>query len=233
MPRIKRSAVKRGKTIKKISSKISSSWQEDNSQRDLSVMPIKKSSSKARNIIFILILVAALLLWKFKGYFIVATVNNQPISRWELNNTLTRKFGTQTLDNIINERLILGAVRQKGIYVTPNEIDQKIEEITKKLEGKMTIDEALKYQGLTQEEFKRQIEIQLSVDRLFDKETTVSASEVEDYIKKNSQLGSNSTDPAALREEVRGLLQQQKTSEAFDAWFSEIRKSAKIQKSIE
>lgn len=208
----------------------SASWQEEKTVSDPVPEPIKKSSSRVRNIIFVLILVLALLFWKFKGYFIVATVNGQPVSRWELTTLLLRRFGDQSLDNIINERLILSAAKQKGIFVTPYDIDQKIEEVKKRLEGKMTIDEALKYQGMTTEELKRQIEIQLSIDKLFDKETTVSASEIDEYLQQNSQLGKNATDPSALREEIKNILRQQKTTEIFDSWFNNIRKNAKIQK---
>lgn len=216
MPRTKKITVRKGK-------------QEVQNIPSTSAGP-KKSSSKVRNIVFILILVLALLFWKFKGYFIAATVNGQPISRWELTNLLIRRFGQQSLDTVINERLILGAARQKGIFITPIDIEQKVNETKKQLEGKMTLDEALKYQGATIEEFKRNIEIQLSIDKLFDKEASVSNSEINDYLTKNSQLSKGSTDPASLQAQVREILRQQKVTDLFDTWFTDIRKNAKIQK---
>lgn len=195
---------------------------------------VKKRASLVtpKNIIVIAILLGAIFIWKFRGKLIAATVNGQPISRMELNDQLAKKFGTQTLDNLINERLILSAARTKGIFLTAPDIDTRIKDIEKKLEGRMTLDDALKLQGLSREDFKRQIEIQLSIEKMFDNDASVSAAEIEDYLSKNSTALKSSTDPAALKEEVKNTLKQQKVSELFDKWFAEVRKNAKIQKFI-
>lgn len=185
-----------------------------------------------KNIIIVVLLILAILIWKFKGFFIAATVNGQPISRFELNYQLLRRFGDQALDNIINERLILAAVRQKGIFISKDDIETRVKEIEEKLKGSVTLPEALKAQGLTADEFRRQIEIQLAINKLFDKEATVSTNEVEDYISKNSESYKTATNPAALREDVKNLLSQQKIGDLFNEWFTDIRNKAKINKFI-
>lgn len=183
-----------------------------------------------KNLIIIAVLILALLFWKFKGYFIAATVNGQPISRWQLNNQLQKRFGDQVLENIINERLILAATRQKGIFVTSLEIEGRVKQIEERLKGQMDIEQALKAQGLTREDFRRQIEIQLSIDKTFDKEATISSTEIDDYIKKNSQLYKEATDQGAVKEEVKAFIRQQKVNDLFEKWFEDIRKNAKITK---
>lgn len=197
-----------------------------------SVRKVRTSSPllSLKNIILAFVLIVIVLLWKFKGVFIAALVNGQPISRMYLNSQLLKRFGDQVLDNIISERLILAAAREKGVFITTAEINQRIEEIEKRLEGKATIEEALKVQGLTKEDFRRQIEIQLSIDKIFDSQASVSASDIDDYIEKNKQYYKNATDPVALRQEVKDILRQQETAELFDSWFAEIRKNAKINK---
>lgn len=194
-------------------------------------LKISKFSSlfSIRNIILIGLLILIVLAWKFRGYFIAASVNGQPISRWELTDKLIRRFGKQTLDDIINERLLLAALRQKGIFITADEIGSRVKQVEERLKGSLSLSDALASQGLTSEEFKRQIEIQLSIERLFDKEATVSSAEVEDYIRKNSQAYKNATDPAALKQEVSAILRQQKISDLFDTWFNQIKKNAKVQ----
>lgn len=183
-----------------------------------------------KNIIIIILLILAVLVWKFKGYFIAATVNGQPISRFELNNQLLRKFGDQALDDMINERLILAAIRQKGVFISKEEIDTQVKQIEDKLKGTVSFSDALKSQGLTQDDFRRQIEIRLSITKLFDKEATVSTSEVEDYITKNSQAYKSATDPVALRGDVKNMLSQQKLGDLFNTWFTDIRQKASIKK---
>lgn len=181
-----------------------------------------------KNIIVILLLILAIIGWKAKGMFIAGFVNGQPISRWELNKQLTKKYGDQTLDNIINERLILAASRQKGIFVTSSEIDSRVKEIENRLQGKATLDEALKAQSLSKDEFNKQIEVQLSIEKLFSKEATVSSKEIDDYIGKNKEILKSSTDPAALRIEVKSNLERQKIGDSFEKWFADVRKNANI-----
>jgi foldase protein PrsA len=183
-----------------------------------------------KNIILLIILVIAVLFWKFKGYFVVALVNGQPISRWQLSDQLMKKYGSQTLDNIINERLILAAARQKGIFVKADEIDARVKQIEGRIAGQISLDDALKAQGLSQDEFRRQLEIQISIEKLFTTEATVSASEIDEYLGKNKTLYKDATDTALLREEVKDTISKQKLSDAFDKWFTDIQKSAKINK---
>lgn len=189
-----------------------------------------RSYLNIKNIILVLILLGVLFVWKFKNLFIAATVNGQPISRLQLISQLQKRFGDQVLDNMINERLILAAARQKGIFITSAEIDKRIKTIEDQLQGKMSLDEALKAQGLTKDEFRKQIEIQLSIDKMFEKEASVSSKDIDDYIGKNGDYYKNSTDPAALKEEVKSFLLQQKISDLFNKWFTDLRQKASINK---
>jgi hypothetical protein len=182
-----------------------------------------------KNIIIVVILILVVLAWKFKGYFIVATVNGQPISRFELNDQLISRFGAQTIDSMINERLIMGAARQKGIFISAGEIDARVKEIEGRLQGQKLAD-ALTAQGLTEPMFRHQLEVQLSIEKLFDKEATVSPKEIEDYIAQNSVALKNATDTAALQADVTANLKQQKISELFDKWFTDVKKNASVKK---
>jgi foldase protein PrsA len=183
-----------------------------------------------KNITFFVILVLIIVVWQFKGMFIAATVNGSPISRFQVDDQLRKRFGSQVLDNIINERLIMGATRQKGIFVTEAEITAKISEIEKRLQGQTTIDEALKAQGMTKDDLHQQIEIQIAIDKMFTAESTISAKEIDDYITQNKELTKNATDPAALKEEVTNILKQQKTADSFDKWFAQLKQNAKVNK---
>lgn len=193
-------------------------------------IPTIKKLFSWKNIFILGLFILALFLWQGKKYFIAATVNGQPISKWELNDQLMKKFGSQTLDNLINERLILAAVRGKGVFISNSEIEARLKEVEEKIKGKATLDEALKAQGFSRQDFKRQLEIQISIEKLFSKESTVSAKEVEEYISNNKDSYKKATDPSQVREEVRSILARQKMSDLFENWFSEIKNKAKIVK---
>lgn len=183
-----------------------------------------------KHIVLIAILLIGVILWKFKGQFVVAVVNGQPVSRWQLNDQLMKKFGDQALESMINERLIISAMRQKGIFVTSDDINNREKQIEERLQGKMTLDDALKAQGLSKDDFKRQLEIQISIEKYFNKDASISSKEVEEYIGQNKETYKNATDPAALKLEVESTLKQQKIADLFEKWFADIRKNAKIQK---
>ena len=183
-----------------------------------------------RNIILVVVLIFGLLLWKFKGVFIAASVNGKPISRWQLGKELEKRFGSQVLDTLINERLILAASRQKGIFVTDSEIKDREKQVEQRVGGEEGLNQALKTQGLSRDDFRKQIEIQTSIEKLFGKEATVSGKEIEEYISKNKERYKNATNPASIKSEVENILRQQKTVDLFEKWFESIQKNAKIQK---
>jgi len=204
-------------------------------------MPVKKITSKTKfpsslltpkNLIIGGLIILALLFIVARNYFIVATVNGQPISRFELNARLNQQFGTSVLDQLVNERLLMGAARQQGIFITSQEIDEKIKEIEKSLDGKMSLEQALSLQGLNPSTFRKQMELQLSIEKIFAKDGTVSATEIDEYLKNNQNLFPEATDPAKLKTEVEGFLKQQKISKLYEEWFNKIKKDAKVSKNI-
>lgn len=183
-----------------------------------------------RNVVIVILIVLGVLLWKFKGAFIAATVNNQPISKWQLGRELEKRFGSQVLDNLINERLILAGARQKGIFVTDGEIKEREKQVEERMGGETNFNEALKVQGLSRDDFRKQVEIQISIEKLFGKEASVSGAEIEDYISKNKERYKNATDSTLIKKEVDNILRQQKTVDLFEKWFEEIKKNAQITK---
>lgn len=192
-------------------------------------MPPTRSSWK-RNLLIIALVILALLAFKFKNLFVVATVNGSPITRLELEKELNNKYADQTLENMISEQVILSEARKKGISISDADVNTKIKEIEDRLKGQISLEDALKAQGLTKDSFRKQVEIQLIIDKMFDKEAKVSDKEVEEYITQNQESLQTSTDPAKLRADVYNNLRQQKIGEIFDKWFNEAKQKASIVK---
>ena len=185
-----------------------------------------------KNLIIILLILAAVSFWGIRNYFIVATVNGQPVSRFEFNSRLKNQFGDAVLDQLINERLLLGAVRQEGIFVTANDIDTRVKEIENNLQGQMSLEEALSLQGMSPTSFRRQLELQMSIEKLFGPQATVSSEEIEEYLANNQNLFPEATEPAKLRSEVEGFIKQQKISKLYEEWFEKLKQDSKINRNI-
>lgn len=175
----------------------------------------------------VLALAAALLLWQNKSLFVVAIVNGRPVPRMDLERRLIGRFADQTLEELVGETLIRQEAGKKGIRVAPAEVDAKVSEIEKTLEGKVSLADALSQQGMTMDDLKRQLELQLLMEKLNADKLTISDGEVDEYLEKNKET-LIATEAAAKREEARNALLSQKRSEVLQQFFTDLRSSAKI-----
>lgn len=164
-----------------------------------------------------------------KGMLIAGMVNGKPIFRWELNQVLVERFGSQTLESMISEKLIADEARKNGVKISQSDIDAKVEEIVASLGGGVTVEELLKYQGMTRGEFEDQIRLQLTVETLLGRDITVTEAEIDNYIATNSAV-LTATDEAGLREEAKKTIVSQRINEKLQSWFAQLKENAKILK---
>ncbi len=205
----------------------------DVATEDLIVPPTPAPRFKSKTIYVLILAVGIIgLLLANKGLVVAGIVNGKPIFRWELNKTLVSRFGKQTLEGIISERLIADAAAKAGVSVTKEDIEAKENEIVSGLAGDVKLEDLLKLQGLTKEDFDSQIKLQLTVEKLLSKDISVSEEDITSYIATNRST-LTATDEASLRTEARAALVNQKVSEKIQPWFMELKDSAKILRFIQ
>lgn len=184
-----------------------------------------------RNMIFSLVifilLVAAGLGYLFKDKFVVAMVNSKPVFRYELNQRLTSTFGKETLENMIVEKLIKEEAKKRGISITDQDIDKEVEKLGKSLGNGMKIEDVLKMQSISLADFKKQLRLRLQVNKILEKEVTISDEEIDKFIKDNSGA-LIATGEAEKKVEAREKLKEQKISELVQKWVGELLAKAKI-----
>lgn len=183
----------------------------------------------SKNIYFILAIAGILLLATYKkDWFIAAIVNNQPISNLELQSRLNKQFRAQTLNQMVNEKIILDEAAKNNALPSDKEVDNKIAEIEKSVGGVQTFNTLLTQQGQTRDSIKQQLKIQLSIEKLYSKDATVSADEVSKFLESNKD-SLRATDSASQEKEAQDTLRQQKLSQVFQQKFQDLRTKAKIQ----
>lgn len=187
-----------------------------------------KKNKLIKPVLIGLLLVAVLALgWnKYKNRFVVATVNGKMILRSELNQRLMAQYGTQTLEGLIGEKIIFENGNKQKVVISQKDIDDRIAEIEKSLGG-MKLDEALKLQGMTRADFVNRQKIQLTIDRMFNKDISVSATEVDEYINNNSTY-LTASEPAQKRIEAETAVKNTKIEQKFMEWFNKTKEEAKI-----
>jgi len=183
---------------------------------------------KKRQIAIVLAIIALLILLYFKkSWFIVAWVNNRPITRFEFNHQLERQYGKQVLESLINQELINQEAKKQKINITDEQIQENIEEIEKGLSGQISLDDALKAQGITREQLNSDMKLQLTIEKLVSQGIEISDKEIAEYFKENKELFT-ATEESKQKEEAINNLRQQKISEKFQGWLENLRDKVKI-----
>lgn len=214
----------------------------DNSVESSKKAPTNRRSINIsrRNIIILLSAILVLgLLYYFRSFFIVATVNGEPISRMtyihEMENQIGQmgmKSGTQALNTVVTKTLILQEAKKKKVTITDEEINAEFAKIEESLKGSgQTLDQALVAEGLTREDYAEQIKFQKLVEKMGGGNVSVTDKEVDEYLKQNeASLPSTTeaTEAAALKAQIKEQLQQQKSSEKIQAWLQGLEKNADI-----
>ena len=177
--------------------------------------------------IFLAIIIIGFLLYQNKDLFIVATVNNRPISRQRFNQQIESQYGQQVLETMINEELIKQAARDQKIVISQEKIDEEMAEIEKSLPEGMNLDQALQMQGMSRENLEEQMRLQLAIEEILAPKIQITDEELKQYIEENKDYFS-ATQEAQIKEEAQEGLRQQKLNQNFQSWLQELTEKAKI-----
>lgn len=184
-------------------------------------------SSKSFYLVVLTLGILLLAVYK-KSWFVAALVNGAPVTNLELQTKLNQQFKSQTLNQLINEKIIMSEAQKFGAVPTGTEVDKRITELETSVGGKNTLDSLLTQQGQTRTSLKDQIRVQLAITKLYEKEATVSADEVTKFIEQNKEQ-LKATDSAQQQKEAYDTIKNQKLSQIFSQKFQELRSKAKIQ----
>lgn len=120
----------------------------------------------------VLLLLLLLLFWsQTNSWPVAAVVNYRPIWRWQLDRQMYRQIGQQTLDNLVTEAVIADELAAKKVEVDAKDIDAKVEDIKKQIGTEESFNQALTLQGMTLDQLKEQISMQMGLEKLVEPST--------------------------------------------------------------
>lgn len=170
-----------------------------------------------------------LLAIKYRNLFLVGTVNSSPITRWELNSKMAEKYGKQSFDEIVNERLLADELKKNKIVISDKEVSDEMAKLIKQYGGEEAFKTAISQFGLTQEKAKESIKQSLGFKKLVEKNYKIEITDasVKKYFDDNKKVfeGKKFEDVSA---EIKDNLYQQEIYTKSQEWFSNVRKAAKI-----
>lgn len=189
-------------------------------------VPARKLNTKILYLVVALLALLALVLAN-KSVFLAAVVDSKPIFSWELNRVLVDRYGKQTLEGMISEQLIANEAKKQNANVSPGDVKSREEEIVKGLGNGMPLEELLKIQGLSKDEFDRQITLQLTVQKILGKDLVITKDDIDTFIASN-RATLVATEEAALQVEAKQAILDAKIGEKLQPWFNELKAKTKI-----
>jgi len=192
--------------------------------------PEKKGLPTAAKVVIVAVIIG-IIVFLAKGLFVVALVNGQPVTRYEVLHELESQGGKQVSSSLITKAIIMQGFSKKHITVSQQEIDAEIKRISNQVKQQGgTLDQMLAAQGETQKSFAERVKIQLMAQKLFADKLIITDTEVQSYIDNNKQdpTIANATDDAALHRQIKNQLGQQKLRDAFQAWVTQLEKNSSV-----
>lgn len=195
-------------------------------------LPAKASRKKITTVAVIVLGIFILVFAVFK-FLIAATVNNIPITRFEVIKLLEREGGQQALENLITRQLVLQEARKKNLSLSQEEIDAKLNELNSYLaEQGTTLDDALSFQNQTKDQLIEDIRIQGLVEKILEEELKVSDEEVQKYFEENRDFFAEDAKFEEISGQISGQLKNDKLSQKFQEWLASAKEQSKIKQFI-
>jgi foldase protein PrsA len=216
-----------GKTTRKSSRAVKSVISSDSSEKK--TLSIKERIRKPKFIIGLAVVLVIALAFYFRGLFVVAIVNGQPITRLSIIQELEKQGGRQALDTLVNQLLIEQEAKKKNVEVSPEEVEGAIKEIEDSLkEQGQDLNTVLSIQGMSRDDFVKQLEIRTLVEKLLADQIKVTDKEVEEYLEQNKEVLPEGVEDNELRKQVEDQLKQQKLGSQSQEWIDNLNKEANI-----
>lgn len=193
-------------------------------------MPSFSEALNKKTVIISAVVIALGLAYFFRGQFLAATVNGQPITRIKIMRQAEEAYGTQLLERVVLEVLIEQKAREKGIQVSDEVIDNRIEEIRQMYsEQGQDLDQLLVMQGYSIERLRNDIKMEQLAEMLVGADIEVAQEDVDQYIEENADFLPEDLEGEELEEFVREQLKQQQLNQKYQTWIEELKTEANIE----
>jgi hypothetical protein len=176
----------------------------------------------------LVVVVIGLLTYKLGPWLVPSIVGNTPLTRFELWSRLEKSYGTQALDDMVNEKILDKAIASSGIKVDQAKLDEQLKTLETQFESTGGLDEALKQRGLTRKNLEKQIRTQLAVEILLADKINPTEEEIKTQFDTGVATVYKDKKFDDVKASITEEIKQTKLRDAFLAWFADVKKDAKV-----
>jgi hypothetical protein len=189
---------------------------------------------KVTVIIAVVIILLGVLLYYGRGFFVAAVVNGQPISRLAIVQEAEKASGRQAMASLIRNTLVEQEAREQNVTVSEGDVDKQIKTVEDNLSKQgQKLDQMLSLEGMTRDDLRRIIRVDLLVTKLVEKDIKVTDAQVADYIEKNRELLPTDKKEEDLKKDAREQLRREQLAQKAQAWLADLEKNATVVKFVE
>lgn len=219
----------KGGIVKKVTKKVMPAVE---SMEMMSPAPVVTPSYKPMNgkmiTLALIVVLIGLFTYKVGPKLVPAVVGNTPVTRFELWSRLEKGYGAQTLDDMVNEKILDQAIAKAGIKVDQAKFDAQLKSLESQFESAGGLDEALKQRGLTRKDLEKQIRTQLSVEELLSDKINPTEEEIKAQFDKGAATVYKDKKLDDVKANIIEELKQTKLRDEFLTWFADVKKSVKV-----
>ena len=193
------------------------------------LVSLKKIFTKKRVITFLVIVLVLTGVYFSRSLIFAAWVNGKPVYRYSLVRELEKQGGKQVLASLVEQALISAEAKKSNVTISEIEIETEIKKIEETISGQgISLDEALNLRGMTRKDLEKQISTQKIVEKILASKILLTDQEVKDYFNANKTLFGQNPVFDKVKDQVRAQLFQQKLSEQYNTWITDLKTKAKI-----
>ncbi|MBS4219779.1 peptidylprolyl isomerase [Bacillus sp. FJAT-49711] len=147
----------------------------------------KKSSKKFTISVIILIVIglAAIFGAAFSKREIVANVGGEKITQAELNDALVKQYGQNTLNSMIEKKVIELEAKKEKISISDKEKQKEMDSYVEQYGGKDAFEAALQQSGITKKNIEEEVVQYLSIKKMLEPKIKITEDEMKKYFDEN------------------------------------------------
>ena len=226
---------------KKVTRKKSSSESNfsDVTTNESSQAPVTKIITKKYLFAVVGVLVVVGVLFAASRLWVVAWVDNKPITKLELYSLMEKRDEGKTAEELIVQALLKSEGDKQKQGVSETEIDAEIVKVEEQQGGAAQLDQILQVNRTSREDFRKLVELQLIKTKLFGTNVNITDEDVAKYLEENKDslppevlTNPESSEAAKLRDSAKEQLKQMKINENFNTWLEEALKGPRVSRTV-
>jgi foldase protein PrsA len=149
-------------------------------------MSVIKQNKKMVGIIVVLILaIGVLLSFGLTKDKAIAKVDGDAISKDELYDVMVQQYGSETVDQLIAEKIVALEAKKEKVLITDSELNEEIEKLKESYGGEEIFEQVLQSNNTTLETIKEDLKNYLTIKALIEPQIEISDEELKTYFDEN------------------------------------------------